>query len=224
LYFITDFANVQKEESKPPELKKPPRNSAKLWEIIIHRCAKQSCLNLVCGVLWRVFALRKWFREHGATYVWKLHFSSSCKYTHGVAPQLTWMHDTLPCVLICHVSFFLYTITVSHTCQFVTYGYITLIQVANILYAKTAQLKKSWGQKCTSTVPDYGVWSWPKDMISKPGQESLYSNFNISFFISLSILCACNRKATTGDNITLHYCQKIIQLRILLICNWQSFL
>ena len=28
------------------------------------------------------------------------HFISSCKYTHGVARQLSWPHNTLPCVLI----------------------------------------------------------------------------------------------------------------------------
>jgi len=39
-------------------------------------------------------------REHRATYALRFHFSSSCKYTHDVARQLTWPHDTLPCVLI----------------------------------------------------------------------------------------------------------------------------
>jgi len=34
-------------------------------------------------------------REHRATYVWKLNFSSLCKYTDGVARRLTWPHYTL---------------------------------------------------------------------------------------------------------------------------------
>jgi len=33
-------------------------------------------------------------------YVLKSYFSSSCKYIHDVACQLTWLHDTLLCVLI----------------------------------------------------------------------------------------------------------------------------
>ena len=40
-------------------------------------------------------------RQHRATEVRKLHFLSSCQYTHGVARRLLGPHDTLPCVLIC---------------------------------------------------------------------------------------------------------------------------
>ena len=39
-------------------------------------------------------------RQHRATEVRKLHFVSSCQYTHGVARRLLGPHDTLPCVLI----------------------------------------------------------------------------------------------------------------------------
>ena len=39
-------------------------------------------------------------RQHRATEVRKLHFLSSCQYTHGVARRLLGPHDTLPCVLI----------------------------------------------------------------------------------------------------------------------------
>ena len=38
--------------------------------------------------------------EHGAMYAEKLRFVSSCKYTHSVVCRLSWLHDTLPCVLI----------------------------------------------------------------------------------------------------------------------------
>ena len=40
-------------------------------------------------------------RQHRATEVRKLHFLSSCRYTHRVARRLLGPHDTLPCVLIC---------------------------------------------------------------------------------------------------------------------------
>ena len=39
-------------------------------------------------------------RQHRATEVQKVHFLSSCQYTHGVARRLLGPHDTLPCVLI----------------------------------------------------------------------------------------------------------------------------
>ena len=39
-------------------------------------------------------------REPGAMYAFKSHFASSCNYTHGVARQVSWLHDTLSCVLI----------------------------------------------------------------------------------------------------------------------------
>ena len=39
-------------------------------------------------------------RQHRVTEVRKLHFVSSCQYTHGVARRLLGPHDTLPCVLI----------------------------------------------------------------------------------------------------------------------------
>jgi len=84
--------NEKKNLSPPSPLngRKKWRNWAKLWELIIHRCNGQSCLNLVCGVL-RVEGVcitLSSTREHGATYAWKSRFSPSCKYTHGVAHQL----------------------------------------------------------------------------------------------------------------------------------------
>ena len=41
-------------------------------------------------------------RHHRATEVRKLHFRSSCQYTHGCCAPASWAapHDTLPCVLI----------------------------------------------------------------------------------------------------------------------------
>ena len=44
-------------------------------------------------------------RQHRATEVRKLHFLSSCQYTHGVARRLLGPHDTLPCVLILVIIF-----------------------------------------------------------------------------------------------------------------------
>ena len=43
-------------------------------------------------------------RQHRATEVRKLHFLSSCQYTHGVARRLLGPHDTLPCVLMNYIS------------------------------------------------------------------------------------------------------------------------
>jgi len=40
------------------------------------------------------------YKQHKVLYTWKLHYCSSCQYTHGVAHWLLGPHDTLPCVLI----------------------------------------------------------------------------------------------------------------------------
>jgi len=104
-----DFANGRKEESKPPEppkrKKKKQRNWVKLWELIIHRCIGQSCLNLVCGVLTveGVCTMKKTLVQQGST---ELRMLENCVL---VLPAdiltvwhagFTWPHDTLLCVLI----------------------------------------------------------------------------------------------------------------------------
>ena len=64
-------------------------------------CVKQSCSNLVCGVLKvkDVCSIKMIPIREGSS---ELHvcFVSSCKYTHCVVHQLFWLHDTLLCVLI----------------------------------------------------------------------------------------------------------------------------
>jgi len=64
------------------------KNEETVWELIIHRYVRQSCLSDIWGAEGggnlQYENNSSSTRELGATYAWKSCFSSSCKYTHNV--------------------------------------------------------------------------------------------------------------------------------------------
>jgi len=99
--------NEKKNLSPPSPLngRKKWRNWAKIWELIIHRCIGQSCLNLVCEVLRveGVCSTKTIQAQQGST---ELRMRENRVLVLPVNiltvwhTGFTWPHDTLPCVLI----------------------------------------------------------------------------------------------------------------------------